>query len=153
MSIVRFYADTPSLPIWIPTITYESSDANKTIYSCTLSWTDPSSNVTYDYQQYIQFSPQLQAIAVPGKAANSPQQSTEYYYVYSYQYFVSQCNNMFQSAYDGLNALVTAAGKTLPSTYAPVMTIDTANNLCTLNADVNGYNDTAKNYIQIWFNP
>lgn len=57
LSIIRFYCDTPSLPIWIDTIKYESTDPNETIYSCTLSWPDPSNKVTYNYQKYMEFSP------------------------------------------------------------------------------------------------
>lgn len=95
----------------------------------------------------------MQTVITPSKAANTAQANSEYYCVYSYQYVMSLVNQMLQAAYDGLNALVTAAGKTLPSSYVPIMTIDTTTTICTLNCPADGYDDTASNYIQIWFNP
>ena len=147
-SITRFSLDTPSLPVWIPVIQPNQSDINLTIYSVTMTYK------TFSYQQFMEFSPQNVGAVLPSLPSNNPyglqDNSTGYYYVYSIQYFVNLVNQMFASCFNGLN---TASGGQLNSTYAPVMTYDTQNQIFILNSDVLFYNPVLANPINIYFNP
>jgi hypothetical protein len=154
MSIIRFTLDTPTLPVIIPEIQPNQSQVDLTIYSITLTYT--YNGTTYYGQEYLQYIPQnLQAVqpTPPSQTTNGLQNNgTQYYNIYNYQYFVYLVNNTFTTAYNTLNTAVTAAGGTLPSPYAPIMTYDTTNFLAVINADVNGYSSTTANQISIYFN-
>lgn len=143
LSIISWSLQTLTLPIMTCQAMLASdgnTDPNKTIYSITLSYG------AYDFQQYLTFIPQNKSSPVPSVGNNSEL----YYNLYSKQYFIMLVNNTFQAAYDGLLAL---AGS-LPSDYAPVMSINVENSLCTINADIAAY-DTASSspYISIYMNP
>ena len=157
MSVVRFSLDTPSLPIITPTIQYNQSDRNLTIYSVTLSWKNPvAPNQTFTQQTYLNYLPQdlMSPIPVPPNTTPSKIQDNSggYYYIYSYQYWIYLINNTFTSCYNALNAQVTGAGLVLPSTHSPVLSYDTQSNIAILNCDLAGYNDTVANHISIYFN-
>jgi hypothetical protein len=157
MSVVRFNLDTPSLPVFTPSITYNSADRNLTIYSVTLEWRNPvAPNQTFVQQTFITFAPQDLASVLPvppSQTFNKLQDnSTGYYYIYNYQYWVFLINNAFTTCFNALNAQVVAAGLVLPTTHAPVLTFDTQLNIAILNADILGYNDTVANHINIYFN-
>jgi hypothetical protein len=87
------------------------------------------------------------------KVANQQQNNTQTYYnIYSYTWWLSLINTTFQTAFNALNTQVTGAGGTLPTTHAPVITFDSSSRLCTLNADIAGYDDTLTSPISIHFN-
>ena len=65
LSIVRFSLDTPTLPVFVPDIQLNQSDPNLTVYSFTLSYTDPVSGITYNAQQFMNFIPQDQTRECP----------------------------------------------------------------------------------------
>ena len=157
MSVVRFSLDTPSLPIITPTIQYNQANRNLTIYSVTLSWTNPvAPNQTFTKQSYLQYLPQDLISPLPVPPSSTPTKiqdnSTGYYYIYSYQYWIYLINKTFTTCYNALLAQVTAAGLVLPTTHAPVMSYDTQTNIAILNCDLAGYNDTVTNHINIFFN-
>jgi hypothetical protein len=159
LSIVRFTLDTNTLPIIAPEIQpAPNSNVNLTSYSITLEWQNPVAPFqTFVQQTFLIFDPQnKQAIvpAPPSQTLNGLQNNeTGYYDIYNYQYWILLVNNTFQQCYNALNAQVVAAGLALPSAFAPVMSWDTQGNIAILNADQAGYNDTASNYIKIYFNP
>jgi hypothetical protein len=159
LSIVRFTLDTNTLPIIAPDIQpAPNSNVNLTSYSITLEWQNPVAPFqTFVQQTFLIFDPQnKQAIvpAPPSQTLNGLQNNeTGYYDIYNYQYWILLVNNTFQQCYNALNAQVVAAGLALPSAFAPVMSWDTQGNIAILNADQAGYDDTASNYIKIYFNP
>ena len=139
MSIVRWTLDTQSLPIFRPTIKPTTTDANETIYSITLKY---GSSIV---EKFIIYEPQNETLTKPNAPLYRPNnlQDNEngYYDVYTYSYFPYLINKAFQEAFNELNQNV--------ATNAPVMTIDTTNNICIINVPVDGYDD---DNISIYFN-
>ena len=158
LSIVRFSLDTNTLPVIVPVIQPNQSNLNLTIYSITLNWTNPIAPFQkFTYQAFLNYLPQdVGAIlpSPPSSNTNGLQNNSTYYYnIYNFQYWILLVNNTFTSAYNGLNALVIGAGLVLPSTYAPVMAWDTQTSCASISAESPGYDDTNSSYIGIYFNP
>lgn len=159
LSIVRFTLDTNTLPVIQPDIQpTPNSNVNLTSYSITLEWSNPVAPFqTFLEQTFITFIPQnLQAIvpAPPSQTTTGLQNNeTGYYDIFNYQYWILLVNNTFQQCFTALNAQVVGAGLVLPTPNSPVMSWDTQTNIAILNADQAGYDDTAANYIDIYFNP
>lgn len=157
LSIVRFTLDTTTLPVIQPQIQPNQPNRDLTLYSFTLSWTNPVAPFQqFNQQQYVIYQPQDLAAIVPSppsQTINGLQNSvTGYYDIYSTQYWIYLINQTLANAFAQLDAQVVAAGLALPTANAPVMTWDTTNNIAILNCDSAGYNDTAANYIQIHMN-
>jgi len=157
MSIIRFTLDTPTLPVIIPEIVPFSSNVNLTIYDITLSYTTTLGHY-YTFTQPIIFAPQdLQAEvpSPPSMTSNGLQNnSTGYYYIFNYQYFISLINTAFTACYNGLDTLVIAGGDALPSAYEPTMVFDSVGYTAQIYCDTAGYNTgSASPYIKIFFNP
>jgi len=157
LSIVRFTLDTPSLPVFQPEIVPNQSNRDLTIYTITLSWTDPVGGVTFNQQQPIIWSPQIESSPPPAPPSQTStglqNNSTGYYEVLNYQYWIYLINQTFLTCFNNLNAQVTGAGLVLPTTHAPSMSWDTTNFLAIMSADVAGYNTSASSNIGIYFNP
>jgi hypothetical protein len=159
LSIVRFTLDTNTLPIISPDIQpAPNSNVNLTSYSITLEWENPVAPFqVFTQQTFLVYIPQNQQAIVPSPPSQTlnglQNNETGYYDIFNYQYWIQLVNNTFQQCYNALNAQVVAAGLALPSAFAPVMSWDTQGNIAILNADQAGYDDTASNYIKIYFNP
>jgi len=154
MSIISFSLDTTSIPVFAPTIQSgpTQTDVNLTIYSITTEYTDTMTNITYYYQQYLQFSPQNENAPVPTPPSqNGPNyfqnNSQGYYNVYNYSYVVYLVNKAITASLAGLCALVT-----LPTTEIPEISFDNINQVAnlTLNNLYFGTNEAGK--INIYFN-
>ena len=157
LSIVRFTLDTTTLPVIQPTIQPNQPTRDLTLYSFTLSWTNPVAPFQeFNYQQFIIYQPQNLGALVPSPPSqtNTKLQNNEtgYYDVYSTQYWIYLVNTALVQAYTGLNALVVGAGLVLPSPNAPVMTWVNESDIAVLNADNAGYNDSVSNHIEIYMN-
>lgn len=157
LSIVRFTVDTPSLPVFTCVVQANQPDVNLSIYAITLDWTNPLNPAqTFSFQRFLRFAPQTLSATVPrppSQTENGLQDNSGgYYYIYSYQYWISLVNQCFSEAFIGLNALVVSAGLVLPTTFSPVLTFDIQSSLAILNSDVLGYNDQAPGAISIFFN-
>lgn len=158
MSIIRFSLETPNLPVFIPTIQPSpNTDINSTIYSVTLQWTNPlNTSQIFTSQQFIRYIPQSNIATLPPNPTQTDNglqyNTTGYYNIYNYQYFIYLINNAFTLAYQQLLTQVTNADLVLPSTYSPILSWDTSNNTAILNCDVLGYSTTSTNYIKIFFN-
>lgn len=157
-SIIRFTLDTPTLPIFTPDIEPYQGDKDKTIYSFTLQWTNPIAPFqTFTQQTFVNFIPQDKEAVVPrppnGTVNGLQNNSTGYYNIYNYQYWIYLCNLTFTQCFNDLNAQVVGAGLTLPTTNAPVLNFDTQNDIAILIADQTGYDTTSSDYIKIFFNP
>jgi hypothetical protein len=158
LSIVRFTLDTPSLPVFQPEIQPNQANRDLTIYSITLSWTNPVAPFqTFNQQTYINWSPQIKSAplpAPPSQTTNGLQNnSTGYYETLNYQYWIALINETFLACFNALNAQVVGAGLALPTIHTPSLSWDTVNNIAIMNADVAGYNTSSANHIGIYFNP
>jgi hypothetical protein len=158
MSIIRFSLETPNLPVFIPTIQPSpNTDINLTIYSVTLQWINPlDTSQIFTSQQFITYVPQSNIATLPPNPTQTDNglqyNTTGYYNIYNYQYFIYLINNAFTLAYQQLLTQVTSAELNLPSSYSPILSWDTSNNTAILNCDVLGYSTTSTNYIKIFFN-
>ena len=158
MSIIRFSLETPNLPVFIPTIQPSpNTDINLTIYSVTLQWINPlDTSQIFTSQQFITYVPQSNIATLPPNPTQTDNglqyNTTGYYNIYNYQYFIYLINNAFTLAYQQLLTQVTSAELNLPSSYSPILSWDTSNNTAILNCDVTGYSTTSTNYIKIFFN-
>lgn len=145
VSVVRWSADTTSLPVWRCEIQPNSPNPNLSIYSITL---------TYDgipYRVFLNYQPQSKATQVPPPPSqNGGIQSNLnlYYDVYSYQYVIYLFNLTFQSAFNLLPAPIKAL------TFPPTFVFNPDNKTVTLYCDENYYSNTnlITPQISIFFN-
>jgi len=164
LSILRFTVDTGTLPVFIPYIQPNQADPNLTVYSVTLEYIYNA--VTYTSQSFIEWFPQDTSVAVPlapsltqGKVQIN---DTGYYNTYSYSYWCYLVYIALQQAFSGtpygnvnlsLDAQVTAAGGTLPTTFAPIISWDSTSNSAVIYADDAGFAlNLAAARIKMYFN-
>ena len=118
LSIVRFSVDTGTLPVWIPSIVPNSSNANLSIYNITLTYEVGGTNYTSGATPMI-FVPQDRSIPTPippSQTSNKLQiNDTGYYNIYSYQYIAFLLTETFKTALANLVANVVAGGHTMPT--------------------------------------
>jgi hypothetical protein len=147
-SVIRFSVDTPSLPVIIPQVKVSLSSAttDDTIYSFSMSYK------TFNFQQYLQYSPQDKSQPVPALPLDFQDITNAYYYVYSPQYWISLCNVALLACYNGLKAAVIAGGQVLPSAFAPYLEWNVSNSTAVLVADQAGYLNTLANPISVFCN-
>jgi hypothetical protein len=129
LSVIRFYLNTELLPVFIPTMLNGSQST--TIYSFTMTYNG------YSYQQYMQFTPQVQNAVDPD----------ELLYVYSYQYLINLMNNALESCLINLNTLT----PTLTS-VSPYLLFDQTLQRCSLTLDDNYFGYNEPNKINIYMN-
>jgi hypothetical protein len=157
LSVVRFQIDTNSLPVFTCGIQINQGNRDLSIYSVTLSWTNPIAPFqTFNEQSFLIWTPQDLASPLPRPPSQTQNKiqddSGGYYYCYNYTYFIQVINTTFTMCFNALNAQVVGAGLVLPTTHAPVMTWNNDNNLAVLNADLLGYNQNTGNFINIYMN-
>ena len=88
LSIVRFSLDTYNLPVFIPTINYESSNPDETIYSLSIKYNDKL------YTKNITWKSPNKNISKPSKTVNNFQDfNSNYYYCYTFTYFINLLND------------------------------------------------------------
>jgi hypothetical protein len=144
MSIVRFHIQTPTLPVFIPQIVTGQSNVNLTPYIVSLTYVYNSTtytgnaNIIYQPTDLTQTPPT--DFVSPGATVSDL--TAPYYYIYTYTAWVNMINTAFTSAYNSLKTQVNTAGGSLPSAYAPFMSIDPVNLTCAISADNAGYSTT-----------
>jgi hypothetical protein len=111
MSVVRFALETPSLPLFIPIIQTGQSNPNLTAYQFNLTYT--YSGTTYEAPIYLAFAPQNIGEPTPAAPTTAQDLTSTYYYVNSYEYFLSLVNATLAACYTQLNTAVTGAGGVL----------------------------------------
>ena len=143
LSIIRFSVDTGTLPVFIPSIQPNQADPNLTIYSVSLSWLDPTTNISYVEQSFIEYQPQDISITVPAppsQTANGLQlNDTGYYNVYSYQWL---CYLVYLALQDVTAKLaVSTVGSPNPPdlTYAPIIYWDSSSQKSVISANTAVY--------------
>jgi len=137
LSILRFTVDTGTLPVFIPVIKPNQSDANATIYSVTLEYTNPANPAqVFTKQRFIEWVRQDASIPEPpppSATANKQQViETGYYNCYSYSYWCYLVDVAMKTAFDDVVQQGITAGVPIPAQYAPVMTWDTTSNSASL---------------------
>jgi hypothetical protein len=154
MSILRFTVETGTLPLFIPSIQPASQqigtpDVNLTIYSVTLEYTNPATNITYTAQSYIEWLPQDISAPVPTSLGTNGIQTNDngYYNCYSYSYWIYLVWQAFQTAFgylgqvpygttdQSLSAQLATAVVANPATYPPFITWDGTSNTAQIIAE------------------
>ena len=109
-TITRFSLDTTTSPLIIPLIQLGQTDPNLTQYVVSLSYNGvyASNNVIYVPSDITQ--------PIPNPPNVSLDVSSRYYYIYSYQGFLSMINTALATTLVDLNAL-TATGETVPPEF------------------------------------
>lgn len=153
LSIVRFSLDTPnSMPVMLPQINLDQTLANlnfpnETIYWVSMKYDDGTNPVVYTQAPVI-FVPQsftqtgLGGTPVPPTfPLNLEKTTSSYYWLNSFQYFISMVNTALKSCYDQLFTIIDDPSgpykATLPADITAdkyvYMTWDNDNNKATLN--------------------
>jgi hypothetical protein len=160
MSIVRFMIETPTLPVFRPTIQNIDpslvpagiNPIDYTIYSITLkrNTAQPDSNGNYSpeqlSQQFIIWETQTITKAPPLTSpylnSNKLQDnSTGYYDCFNYGWFINLINKAFARA-----------ASDLLTTLIPAIYFDSASQLFVLAAPIDAYNTNNEEYIEIYMN-
>jgi len=143
LSIIRFSVDTGTMPVFIPSIQPNQANPNLTIYSVSMSWLDPTTNISYTEQSFIEYQPQDLSIPVPiapSLTSNGLQiNETGYYNVYSYQWL---CYLVFLAFEDVAAKMVLATGGS-PNppdlTYSPIINWDSTSQKAVIYANAATY--------------
>lgn len=143
LSIIRFSVDTGTLPVFIPSIQPNQANPNLTIYSVSMSWLDPTTNISYTVQSYIEYQPQDLSIPVPiapSLTSNGLQiNETGYYNVYSYEWLCYLVYLAFQDCAAKL-VVATALSPNPPDmTFAPIIYWDSTSQKAVISANAAVY--------------
>jgi hypothetical protein len=156
MSIIRFSLDTSSLPIIIPTITPNQPDINLTTYSISLGYRPVGALNDLVVRTFIKFEPQNLIASLPSAPSQTSDKlqdnSTGYYYIYTYQFWIYLINKAFLECYTQLAFEMSLIGQTLPSPHPPVLEFDTVDRTAVINCDRVGYESNLPRPITIYFN-
>jgi len=154
LSIIRFSLDCNSLPMFIPSIQPDQPNINLTTYYISLSYKPP---VIGSFEVFVSkpiiFEPQNLIASLPAPPSSTfdklQDNSSGYYYIYTYQFWIYLINKTFKECYDELVALTFPNS---PASHAPVMEFDTSGKIGVINADVAFYESALPNPITIYFN-
>ena len=134
-SIIRFSLDSCSLPIFIPTmdlseqgnITITPGVEQPTIYSVTLTYTDPTSGITISSgRSQVNWIPEIKSATLPNNSQYGLQDnSTGYYYCMSFNWWIMLCNNALYTAFNELKTSATSNTIFLPVDEPPFLTWNT----------------------------
>ena len=150
LSVVRFAIQTPSLPVFIPLIQTGQANPNLTIYSVSMSYVVGGNTLVA--QTFLTYVPQNTYLPTPASPLVQQDVSSEYYYVYSYQYLIKLINTTIQTCFTALNALVVGAGGVLPTANAPFFEMNPNDFTMSFFADTLGFNETLGNPIKFFMN-
>ena len=120
-SIVRFNIQTGnSLPVFIPKVRIGQSDPNKTIYNVLLQLTENNNN--YFGAADVIYSPEDQTAPTPAQPLQTQDLSTNYYFVYNYQHWVTLVNEAIYNAWIDLkgNWMTANPGSSFENTHGVV---------------------------------
>lgn len=156
LSIVRFSLDTYNLPNFICEIQPNQGDSNLSIYSVTLEYDDGAGNLTA-VQTFVEWTPQNQntAVPIPPNQTSTGLQSTntDYYYCYSFNYFVALINRAFRDCMADLITNTGGGASPIASAHQPVLTWDVDSFKAILNAEEDYYKESLASKIRIYMNP
>ena len=134
-SIIRFSLDSCSLPVFIPTmdlseqgnITITPGEAQPTIYSVTLTYTDPTSGITISSgRSQVNWIPEIKSATLPNNSQYGLQDnSTGYYYCMSFNWWINLCNDALYTAFTELQTSASSNDISLPVNEPPFLTWNT----------------------------
>jgi hypothetical protein len=144
-SVIRFQVNggNKNLPLWLPNIQLGQSDPNLTTYSLGFYFTNGTKS-TYQ-SETMQFVTE-QLIYTPSSAGypkaplTTQDFSSDYYFVYTFDHFVTLFNNTITTAWNKVIAAMTAQSVTI-TTKPPFMVFDDINVLFSIYYDTNGFGD------------
>ncbi len=140
-SIVRFYVETPTLPLFIPSI--QSGSVNTTIYSFTMQY------LNFSFTSDVVWIPQDNSLPIP--SFYSP--TNKYYWCYSTNYFVDLLNSALNACYVGLNTAITAGGGVpLSSSLPPFLELDTSSGVIVLYGDKSVFDSSLASPYKLYSN-
>ena len=134
-SIIRFSLDSCSLPVFIPTmdlseqgnIIITTGEAQPTIYSVTLTYTDPTSGITISSgRSQVNWIPEIKSATLPNNSQYGLQDnSTGYYYCMSFNWWINLCNDALYTAFTELQTSASSNDISLPVNEPPFLTWNT----------------------------
>ena len=142
-SVINFQISSSSLPLFIPLCQIGQNDPNLLIYQITLTYGG------FTQTENVIWSPVQLNASIPQPPITQQYIDNDYYFCYSYQYFINLINNTFQTCYNNLNTQVAGA---LPTSKAPFIELNLDNYKFILNADELGYDLALTTPIKIYFN-
>lgn len=155
MSVIRFSLESSTLPVFIPQAKLGQSDINKLVYAVTIEWNNGVS--TYSRTLNVQYVAENVNARLPAPPVDFIDLKDNYYYVYSYEWFIQMINTTLADAFNDVNAQLSAVGGSLPSSNPPVLTWDSNSFKASLNCELsttstNYYDTSQPNPIKIFFN-
>ena len=150
LSVVRFTIQTPTLPIFIPSIQTGQSNPNLTNYKINMTYLVGATLVRRSAS--VIFVPENLNEPTPSAPTTNVDFSTTYYYINNMTSFVQMVNTALSTCFTQLSADVVAAGGVMPTATAPFLEYDPYTDTCILNADTLGFNDDNASRINLYFN-
>lgn len=151
-SIVRMEVPAYNIPlvnIQIKTPINTINDINTMINSFTLTYGTITNPTNTSIQSFLEYTPQLTNIQPPNYSFPAQvQQYTPYYFVYSYDIWITMMNTALSVAMQDLKSQVPA----ISSASNPFFYFDAETQLISLYCDANFFNQASANYITIYFN-
>jgi len=152
--------DLKSIPIFIPTIKYNTSPTDiqklETIYEVTLEYDGYNATVP------IYFEPQDQTITQPSFINGYANYKSGYYNLYNYEFFFTMVNEAIRTAFNELINVITTYQGTLPTGFSglatnglyeiPYFIFDKESSLIFLNSPKKTFSETNTNFISIYLN-
>jgi len=161
LSITRFSLDTYNLPTLICEIQPNQGGVNNSIYSITMDYVDANDVVlatgSQTYLNWVAQNRNTPQPLPPNALPNGLQDSqTNYYYCYSFQYFVTLMNATFQTAFGSL--LLDPGSAPVATAKQPIIYWDETGMKAIINAESQYYNQLnsvgiKQPRIRIFFNP
>jgi len=154
LTIARFTVDTSTMPLFVMNVSNSiqfpgtpDNNLTDTPFIITMEYGG------FEFKSSIQYTPEDKSARVPDVERDINEYNTsEYFFVYTYQHLVDMVNTCFKACFDGLAAQVA-----LPTTYAPFMVFDRNDVSFDIVVDGDGFRN--KNYdgtdnaqINVYFN-
>ena len=110
LSIVRFQIDTFNLPVFFCDIQKNQADPNLTPYSIVINYEDKLGNNVTTTPTYVVWQSQHVDAQVPlapsARSTGYQDFSSDYYYAYTFNHFITLINQCFKEAFDKLVAVI-----------------------------------------------
>jgi len=152
-SIIRFRCETNgiNIPLMIPQMDTDQSEVAPTFSVNRLIYTVVMRFNNNQFQQAVYFVPQNVTAAVPATpttALTVQNNSSGYYNINSFQWFVNLVNNAFENCLAGLNAMTPVPNNTRP----PFLQLDPDSGKLQLFAQAAVYDETLIQPVRVYFN-
>lgn len=133
----------PKMLIGVDEIGNQNIDVNKLAYSFTMQYYVDETHI-YEIRKFVEFIPENSTAAPTSYTYQDT--STDYYYIYSYEYMMKLLNNTLSACYTSLNSSVSGG----ISSYPPFFSM--ADNLLIFQGDKSKYDISLTPRISIYMN-